>query len=117
MDDVDLKPSFEGANEERLLCALFDRIRRPPNDAQRAFCDAWNATRLLNGDGFEMLLEQDKPLREFADAFLKIGRSRVKPIFDRVITLVFMHSLFEDLTLLLYEFFDVTKDIVPAISN
>jgi hypothetical protein len=134
MHNPDLKPLFDGANDEQLLCALSDRIRfpLPRNDSQRAFCDAWNATLMLNGDGFEMLLEQAKPLSEYADAFVKIGMPEVKPTFDRVIALIpaelfapdklddlleFARGRFEELKLLLYEFFDASKEIVPVISH
>ena len=79
-----------------------------------------------------MLLEQAKPLDEYADAFVKIGMPQVKPIIDRVIALfsvellapeklddrlVFARGLFEELKLLLYEFFDATKDVVSVISR
>lgn len=85
MDNDDWNALLAGANEERLLCALAHRIRRPRNDAQRVFRDAWDAAVPLHRDGFEMLVEQESSPSAYAEAFDDVGMPRVKPIFDRVI--------------------------------
>ena len=130
---------FDGSDDERLIDELWDRIERKSfrltrahNDSQRAFFLAWEATIMLNGDGFEYLLEQRFSLEDYAESFVKIGMPQVKPIFDRVGALIpaklrspenqkalfaYLHGLFDELKDLLYEFFDASKDIVTNLSR
>jgi hypothetical protein len=132
MEDLDLSSLFAGVNDERLISELLQRIRRARNDAQCTFCAVWEATELLNGDGFEMLLEQRNPMEGYAQAFVIIGMPQVKPIFDRVLALIpvelrspenedalFVHirGLSDELNILLHEFFVQSKDIVSVISQ
>lgn len=95
VDDIDMQPLLDGADDERLLAALYMRIarksvrlHRPTNDCFRAYFLAWEAVEILNGDGFESMLEQEFSLEQYRDAFAAVGMPRVTPIFDRVIALI-----------------------------
>ena len=88
MEDVDLKPLLAGVDDRRLIWALNDKIRRARNDAQGTFVVAMETVELLNGDGFEMLLEQQNPLEDYAQALIEIGLPQVRPIFDQVAKLI-----------------------------
>jgi Domain of unknown function (DUF4375) len=132
MDGVDLKPLFAGVDDERLLSALYGRIRRPRNEMQATFTLAWAATEMLYGDGFECLLEQDTLLQEYSHAFVLVGMPEVKSILDRVGALIpeelqapeklnerleYIRPMFDELKNLLYEFFDTTKDVTAVLSR
>lgn len=131
MDDLDLTPLFDGTVDQRLLSVLYQRIRRTRNDAQLTFTLVWDVDEMLNGDGFENLLEQDTLLAEYANAFVKVGMPQVRPIFERASLLIpaeiqapdklhermaFIRPISGQLSELLREYFAVTKDLDVNLS-
>jgi Domain of unknown function (DUF4375) len=87
---------------------------------------------LVSSDGFEMLFEQHTPLEDYAAALGNIGMPQVQQIFSRVLALIppdlrmpenekglwkHLHSLFEELKKLAYEFYDVTTEFVPTAAR
>ena len=132
MADLDLAPLFAGYNDEQLLFELHHSIRVPCNDSQRTFVSVWEAYELLHSDGFEMLIEQNTSLEEYAKGFATIGMTRIPPIFDRVMALIppnlrlpqnqealFEHlqTLFEDLKGLSHAFYDASSDFVLKVAD
>ncbi len=135
MDD-DLKPLFDGSDDDELLHLLWERIERksarlnrPVNENQRAFFLAWEAVEILNGDGFESLCEMEFALEEYAQSFTKVGLPALGSIVDKVIALVpfeirateskFAHirSVGGELDNLLREFFTASENCGPVIGE
>ena len=130
MEELDLKPLFDGADDWRLLWVLDRKVRCPRNDAQRTFHIVCEATELVNSDGFEKLMEQDTSLEDYAESFVQIGMPQVKPIFDRVIALLpvelrsrdqetslfeYIRGRFDELNKLMMEFLQASEDVVAMI--
>jgi len=87
----DLKPLLSGIDDEFLIFALYHKMmdvggRRTV--IQNAFYLAWEATELINSDGFEKLVEQAPTLEEYSKAFDNIGMTQVCLVFQKVISLL-----------------------------
>jgi hypothetical protein len=139
MDETDLTPILAGIDDENLLHALWEkindkshRLQRPRNAAQRAFFFAWEATEVLNSDGFASLIELDFSLEQYAASFGIVGMAQVQPVFHRVIALIppemrngehrrdrleFILGFSNELRTLLHDFLGATRDIIPVLSH
>lgn len=131
MTHPELESLLTGDDDEPVLNALWQAIGSASNDAQRTFCTVWEAAEFLPSDGFELLLEQATPLEEYAEAYARVGMSQIPPLFDRVLALIpqelrrpenqgamFEHvrGLFEPLKRLLYDYLDLSADLVPKVA-
>jgi hypothetical protein len=121
MEREDLGALFAGSDDESLLLALYSRIHNPRDEIPRTFRLAWEAFELVHSDGFEMLIGQDTSMEDYSTALCKIGVPQAERIFSRVLALIppdlllaqdeevfgeHLHSRFEELRELAYEFYD-----------
>jgi hypothetical protein len=139
-EDAELKSLFAGVEDEQLLYALYDKVtrNRARSSLENSFCLVWESSEMINGDGFEMLIEQIPSLEEYSQAYTDVGMPQVSEVFARVIALIptemrqrsegngeyietklfqYIHEHFEVLNQLMLEFFDASKEEIAILGQ
>jgi len=115
-----LNSILDGNDDEFLLYAVYRQIQNPANEPQWYFKTAYDASALVNSDGFRKLAEQSTSFEVYARAFEKLGMPEIASILRRVAALLSedvdsieddrFQTIENELDLLFSEFFELSAN-------